>query len=72
MTFTSGSTVRGFAAAMNVGDEKPGLDFSRIRAVCIGEQTARAAAEYGMQIETAKQASMDAMVEKIMELYGRG
>ena len=72
VTFTSGSTVRGFAAAMNVGDEKPGLDFSRIRAVCIGEQTARAAAEYGMQIATSRQASMDAMVEKILELYGRG
>ena len=72
VTFTSGSTVRGFAAAMNVGDEKPGLDFSRIRAVCIGEQTARAAAEYGMQIATSRQASMNAMVEKILELYGRG
>ena len=72
VTFTSGSTVRGFVAAMYAGDEKPGLDFSRIRAVCIGEQTARAAAEYGMQIKTSRQASMDAMVEKILELYGRG
>ena len=63
-TFTSASTVRGFVRAMGE------LDYSRIRAVCIGEQTARAAAEYGMQTETAAQASMDAMTEKIVELYG--
>lgn len=68
VTFTSGSTVRGFTEAMDSNDGD--LDFSRIRAVCIGEQTARAAEEYGMQTETAEQASMDAMVEKILELYG--
>ena len=64
VTFTSASTVRGFVRAMGE------MDYSRIRAVCIGEQTARAAAEYGMQTETAAQASMDAMTEKIVELYG--
>ncbi len=63
VTFTSGSTVRGFAGAM--GD----IDYSGIQAVCIGEQTARAAEEYGMQTETASEASMDAMVQKITERF---
>ena len=66
VTFTSGSTVRGFAGA--VGE----MDYSCVRAVCIGEQTARQAEKYGMQIEIAEEASMDAMVEKITELFGRG
>lgn len=66
VTFTSGSTVRGFAGA--VGE----MDYSCVRAVCIGEQTAREAEKYGMQIEIAEEASMDAMVEKITELFGSG
>ena len=48
-----------------------GLDYSRICAVCIGEQTARAAAEYGMHIEISREASTDAMTEKILELFGK-
>ena len=66
VTFTSASTVHGFVRAMADAD----TDYSRICAVCIGEQTARAAEEYGMQIEIADQASMDAMVRKIIELFG--
>lgn len=34
VTFTSASTVRGFVQAL------PGIDTTKIRAVCIGEQTA--------------------------------
>lgn len=64
VTFTSGSTVRGFVRAMGE------MDYSRLRAVCIGEQTARAAAEYGMHIETSEKASIAAMVDKITELFG--
>ena len=63
VTFTSGSTVRGFTGA--VGE----MDYSCVRAVCIGEQTAREAEKYGMRIEIAEEASMDAMVEKITELF---
>ena len=66
VTFTSASTVRGFVRAMGENE----IDYGSVCAVCIGEQTARAAAEYGMQTETAAQASMDAMTEKIVELYG--
>lgn len=64
VTFTSASTVRGFVRAMGE------YDYSRIRAVCIGKQTACAAAGYGMRTEIAAQASMDAMTEKIVELFG--
>lgn len=66
VTFTSGSTVRGFVSALK--EKNP--DYRKIRAVCIGNQTARAAADYGMQTETAARADMDAMVEKIVELFG--
>ncbi len=65
VTFTSASTVRGFTGAVECAD------YTGIRAVCIGEQTAAEAAEYGMQIQVSDQASMDAMVGKIVELFGK-
>lgn len=64
VTFTSASTVKGFVEAM--GD----MDYTVCQAVCIGRQTAREAAKYGMQLEIAKQASIDSMVELLMRLYG--
>ena len=64
VTFTSASTVRGFTGVIK------DVDYGKIRAVCIGEQTAAEAAEHGMQIQVSEQASMDAMVKKIVELYG--
>lgn len=63
VTFTSGSTVRGFVRAM--GER----DYSGIRAVCIGEQTAREAQKYGMRTEISESASIDSMTEKILELF---
>ena len=65
VTFTSASTVRGFTGALECAD------YTGIRAVCIGEQTAEEAAKYGMQIQVSDQASMDAMVRKIVELFGK-
>lgn len=64
VTFTSASTVKGFAGA--AGE----LDYKKIQAVCIGEQTAAEAEKYGMQISVSKKASIDSMVELIMEKYG--
>ena len=61
VTFTSGSTVRGFTKALGQ------MDFTVVRAVCIGEQTAREAEKFGMKVEIAREASMDAMVEKIVK-----
>lgn len=65
VTFTSASTVQGFAKVWEDSD------YTKIQAVCIGEQTAEKAAEYGMQICVSEQASTESMVKKIVELYGR-
>ncbi len=59
--FTSASTVRGFAAA--AGE----LDFTQVKAVCIGKQTCAAAAELGMQTFTAKQATIDSLIARLVE-----
>lgn len=64
VTFTSGSTVRGFVNGIR------DIDYSSIRAVCIGEQTAAEAAKYGMQIVISKEASMDSMMELILQEFG--
>ncbi len=66
VTFTSASTVRGFVEAM--GD----LDYARVSAVCIGRQTAKEAAKYGMKLRIAEQASIDSMVELLENCYGNG
>lgn len=63
VTFTSASTVRGFAAAMGE------MDYGRVQAVCIGRQTAHAAKSLGVQVEISGRASVDSMVEKIQELF---
>lgn len=61
--FTSASTVRGFALSAQ------GLDFAKIRAVCIGEITARQAAEYGMKVHTSKKATVDSLIELVISLF---
>lgn len=63
VTFTSASTVNGFTKSM--GD----LDYRKIRAVCIGEQTAREANRYGMEVLVSREASIDSMVELIVEEF---
>lgn len=60
--FTSASTVRGFAQATK------GLDFSFVRAVCIGKQTKQAADELGMQTWMSEKATMDSVLDKVKEL----
>lgn len=62
VAFTSASTVRGFVK------QNPQADFSSVKAVCIGEQTAAAAREYGMRTAVSEKATIDSMVEKILEL----
>lgn len=64
VTFTSASTVRGFVKAFK------DVDFTKIKAVCIGKQTGAEAEKYGMDIVIAKEASMDSMVELIIEQFG--
>lgn len=62
--FTSASTVRGVVHAL------PGLEYSKVKAVCIGKQTAAQAEEYGMHTYTAKEASIDSLVELVIQLAG--
>ena len=64
VTFTSASTVRGFVNGIK------NVDYTKICAVCIGEQTAAEARKYGMQIFISKEASMDSMMELITEKFG--
>lgn len=55
--FTSASTVRSFAGM--VGAER----LSGVHALCIGPQTAEQATQYGMNVQIAKSATIDALVD---------
>ncbi len=66
VTFTSASSVRGFAACME------GLDLRGAEAVCIGESTAGAARALGMRVKVSPAATVEAMAEFILEEYGHG
>lgn len=59
--FTSASTVRGFVAGM------PGLDHSRVNAVCIGRQTAAEAQKRGMRTWVAEKATLEALAQAVEE-----
>ena len=62
LQFTSSSTVEGFAAVSK------GADYSKIKAACIGEQTARTAQKYGLDCYVASKATIDdliALIERI-------
>lgn len=62
VAFTSASTVRGFVKL------NPKLDYSAVKSICIGRQTAAAAEEYGMQIHIAAEATIDSMIDTLLEL----
>ncbi|EDS12572.1 uroporphyrinogen-III C-methyltransferase [Anaerotruncus colihominis] len=62
VTFTSASTVKGFAASVGA------CDFSRITGVCIGEQTAAEAKHHGIPVIVAKRADIDALVDAILHV----
>ena len=64
VAFTSASSVKSFAAAVT------GIDRLRITAVCIGESTSAAAAGFGMKTLISRQATIDSMVERIIEEMG--
>lgn len=59
VVFTSSSTVEGLVRAAG------SMDFSRIKAVCIGRQTAETAGKYGMQCYISNKALIDSIVELI-------
>ena len=60
--FTSASTVEGFAKT--VGD----VDYSALKAICIGKQTKAAADRLGMQTVMAEKATIEALVNKVIEV----
>lgn len=60
VTFTSASTVAGFANTMD------GIEFSKITGVCIGTSTEKMAQKYGIKTITAKNASIDHMIDAII------
>ena len=62
--FTSASTVRGFVAGT------PGLDHTRVKAVCIGKQTAAEAEKHGMKSWTAEKATLEALADAVEKAAG--
>lgn len=66
VTFTSASTVRSFVKSMK------DMDFHKVQAVCIGELTAKEAAFHGMKITVAKEATIDSLIESVIEINMRG
>ncbi|MCD7954406.1 MAG: uroporphyrinogen-III synthase [Lachnospiraceae bacterium] len=78
--FTSASTVRGFAAAVEETSSScgrqishqqgvaPEIDFTKIQAICIGKQTEAAAAALGMKTWVAAEASIHSLIERLCEV----
>jgi len=62
--FTSASTVKGFTG------EKDG-DYSYVKAVCIGRQTEAEAYKYRMKTYTSKEATLESLVECVIEVIKR-
>ena len=57
--FTSASTVKGFAAA------SPQLDYSTVKAICIGKQTCAAAEALGMRTWVSDKATLESLADKL-------
>ncbi len=64
--FTSASTVRGFVEATQ------GLNYSKVRAACIGKQTRAEAEKYGMKTWMAQKATMDSLVQLVIDMKNEG
>lgn len=62
VTFTSASTVRGFVQSM-----ESWIDLKAVHALCIGRKTEEEAKQYGMKTEVAKEATVQSMIEWLME-----
>lgn len=60
VTFTSASTVRGFVHVMKKDS------YPLVNALCIGEQTAKEAARYGMKVIIAKEATVESMIDYLI------
>ncbi len=61
VTFTSASTVIGFVNSIDIDK------YNNFTALCIGEQTAQKAKSYGMNTKVAKNATIDSMIDVLIE-----
>lgn len=73
VTFTSRSCVEGFVQSQrNSGGDTEGSGaaprFDGVPALCIGERTAEAAAEYGFDITISDEATIDSMLDKAITM----
>ncbi len=66
ITFTSKSCVEGFVRTQSKAGAGE-ADFAGIKAVCIGEKTAEIARGYGFETIVSQEATIEKMVEKIIE-----
>lgn len=66
VTFTSASCVEGFVNTMK------DIDFTKVCAVCIGEQTAASALKYGMRIYVSREATINSLVDEVVKLHNSG
>ena len=62
VVFTSASTVKGFV------EGTPGLDYTKVKAACIGKQTKAAADAYGMQTRMAEKATIESLIELVEQM----
>lgn len=58
VTFTSASTVKGFVSSVGVE-----TDFSNVKGLCIGQQTAHEAEKWGISTDIAEKSTMESMVD---------
>lgn len=63
--FTSASTVEGFANA------NKNLDYTKVKAICIGHKTKEAADAYQMKTYQSKEATMESLLDCIIEVHHR-
>ncbi len=62
--FTSASAVEGFAKSVE------GTALDGLTAVCIGDQTAKAAQKYGIRHVISEKSSIDSVIDKLLEIGG--
>ena len=64
--FTSASSVKGFVNSID------DLDYNSINSICIGKKTAEEASRYGMKVSVSKEATIESLVECVIECSKRG
>lgn len=64
VTFTSASTVNSFVRIFDA------IDYTKVKALCIGEKTQQAAQKYNMKTIVSEKATIESMIEKLLEVEG--